>query len=259
MKKELEGKTAFVSGGSRGTGRAIAEKLLGSGAEVMISARKAPDLLPEGMHFAPADLGTPQGTQKAAEAFLQRFGTPPDILINNLGASSTPGGGFAVLSDADWETTLHTNLLAPVRLDRAFLPGMLERGSGVIIHVASIQGRLPLHDSTLPYAVAKAGLINYSKGLSNEVSPQGIRVLCVSPGWIRTEGALGMLREIADRTGKSIAEATEQVMQSLGGIPFGRPAEPSEVAEFVNFLVSPRAGYLTGTEYVIDGGTIPTI
>lgn len=258
MKKELEGKTAFVSGGTKGTGKAIAEKLLESGARVMVSARNNPGLLPEGMHFVQADLSTAQGTQQAAEAFLERFGMP-DILVNNLGGSSTPGGGFAALSDADWETTLHTNLLAPVRLDRAFLPGMLERGSGVIIHVASIQGRLPLHDSTLPYAAAKAGLINYSKALSNEVSPKGIRVLCVSPGWIRTEGSLDMLREISERSGKSTEEAAEQVIQALGGIPFGRPAEPSEVAEFINFLVSPRAGYLTGTEYIIDGGTIRTI
>lgn len=258
MKKELEGKTAFVSGGSRGAGRAIAEKLLDAGARVMIAARNVPAALPEGIQFIQADLSTPEGTQRAAAAFSERLGTA-DILINNLGGSSVPGGGFAALNDTDWESTLQTNLLAPVRLDRAFLPGMLKKGSGVIIHIASIQGRLPLYDSTLPYAAAKAALINYSKGLSNEISPRGIRVLCVSPGWIRTEGSREMMREITARTGKSSAEAEEQVMQALGGIPFGRPAEPSEVGEFVAFLVSPRAGYLTGTEYVIDGGTIPTV
>ena len=169
------------------------------------------------------------------------------------------GGGFSILTDKDWETTIQTNLLAPVRLDRGLLPGMLTRGSGVIIHIASIQGRLPLYDSTLPYAAAKAGLINYSKNLSNEVSPKGIRVLTVSPGWIMTTAAERMMERIAQSSGITVEQATKSVMDALGGIPFGRPAKPEEVAELVGFLVSPRAAYLTGTEYVIDGGTIPTV
>lgn len=155
--------------------------------------------------------------------------------------------------------TLQTNLLAPVRLDRGLSPSMLAKGSGVIIHIASIQGRLPLPDSTLPYAAAKAGLINYSKGLSKEVTPKGIRVLTVSPGWIQTEAAIRMMERLAESSGDTIENATQQVMNSLGGIPMGRPAKPEEVAELVGFLVSPRANYLSGTEYVIDGGTIPTI
>lgn len=136
---------------------------------------------------------------------------------------------------------------------------MLERRYGVIIHIASIQGRLPLFDSTLPYAAAKAGLINYSKGLSKEVSPQGIRVLTVSPGWIMTSSATRMMERIAESSKTTIEEATQSVIDALGGIPIGKPAQPEDIAEFVGFLVSPRAQYLTGTEYVIDGGTIPTI
>ena len=163
------------------------------------------------------------------------------------------------MTDNNWETTIRTNLLAPVRLDRGFLPQMVERGNGVIIHIASIQGKLPLYDSTLPYAAAKAGLINYSKGLSNEVSPKGVRVLTVSPGWIKTTSAIRMMERISESSNITIEEATQGVMDALGGIPMGRPAQPEEVAELVGFLVSPRAGYLTGTEYVIDGGTIPTI
>lgn len=255
---ELSGKIALVTGGTKGTGKAIAERLVQAGATVIITARNLPEEENPNLNFIPADLSTSKGTQKVVEDILERYGRL-DILINNLGSSETPGGGFAVLTDEEWESTLRTNLLAPVRLDRGFLPQMIDQGSGVIIHIASIQGRLPLYDSTLPYAAAKAGLINYSKSLSNEVSPKGIRVLTVSPGWIMTTSAARMMERIAESSKGTVEQATQSVMDALGGIPFGRPAEPEEVAEFVGFLVSPRAGYLTGTEYVIDGGTTPTI
>jgi len=255
---ELSGKIALVTGGTKGAGKAIAERLQKAGATVVITARNAPEESNEELYFIGADLSKPAGTKKVVEDILAEYGKL-DILVNNLGGSETPGGGFAVLSDEDWEDTLQTNLLAPVRLDRGFLPQMVERKTGVIIHIASIQGRLPLHDSTLPYAAAKAGLINYSKSLSNEVSPKGVRVLTVSPGWIMTTSATRMMKRIAESSNITIEQATQSVMDALGGIPMGRPAQPEEVAELVGFLVSPRAGYLTGAEYVIDGGTIPTI
>ncbi len=255
---ELAGKTALVTGGTKGAGKAIAERLLQAGATVIITARKQPEEANDKFHFIPADLSTAEGTQKVISEVLTTY-NKLDILVNNLGGSETPGGGFNVLADEDWISTLQSNLLAPVRLDKGFLPGMIDRGAGVIIHIASIQGTLPLYDSTLPYAAAKAGLINYSKSLSNEVSPKGVRVLTVSPGWIMTTSASRMMERIAQSSNTTIEQATQSVMDALGGIPMGRPAKPEEVAEFVGFLVSPRAGYLTGTEYVIDGGTIPTI
>lgn len=255
---ELAGKIALVTGGTKGAGRAIAERLRRAGATVIITARNKPDDNNEGLYFIPANLSKAEGTQKVVKTVLEKYGKL-DMLINNLGSSETPGGGFAALTDEDWETTIRTNLLAPVRLDRGFLPQMLKNGTGVIIHIASIQGKLPLYDSTLPYAAAKAGLINYSKSLSNEVSPKGVRVLTVSPGWIKTTSAIRMVERISKSSGSTLVDAEKSIMDALGGIPFGRPAEPEEVAELVGFLVSPRAKYLTGTEYVIDGGTIPTI
>lgn len=255
---ELSGKIALVTGGTKGTGKAIAERLAKAGATVIITARNTPEKENNDLHFISSDLSKAKDAQKVVSEVLSTYGRL-DILVNNLGSSVTPAGGFAALSDEDWESTLQANLFAPVRLDRGFLPQMIDQNSGVIIHIASIQGKLPLYDSTLPYAAAKAGLINYSKGLSNEVASKGVRVLTVSPGWINTTSSQEMMVRIAQSSNTTIDEATESVMKALGGIPMGRPAQPEEIAEFVGFLVSPRAKYLTGTEYIIDGGTIPTI
>ena len=258
INNELSGKIALVTGGTKGLGKATAERLQRAGATVIITARNAPKKDNSTLHFIPSDLSKAEGAKKVVSEVLSTYGRL-DILVNNLGSSETPAGGFAVLTDEDWETTLQANLLAPVRLDRGFLPQMINQKSGVIIHIASIQGKLPLFDATLPYAAAKAGLINYSKSLSNEVTPKGVRVLTVSPGWIKTENVGQFLERIAQGSNISVEEAQQSVMDALGGIPFGRPAEPEEIAELIGFLVSPKANYLTGTEFVIDGGTIRTI
>ena len=188
---------------------------------------------------------------------VQRLGGV-DIIVHVVGGSSAPAGGFAVLDDEEWRKELNLNLLPAVRLDRALLPGMIEQGSGVIVHVTSIQREMPLPKSTIAYAAAKAALSNYSKGLSKEVSPKGVRVVRVSPGWIETTAATALIARLAAETGSSEEKARQGLMDLLGGIPIGRPAKPTEVADLIAFLVSPRAASITGSEYVIDGGTVPT-
>src|SRR6201997_1309635 len=154
---------------------------------------------------------------------------------------------------------MNENLYPAVRLDLGLLPSMIAGGAGVIVHVSSVQRTLPLYDSTLAYAAAKAALTNYSKALSNEVSPKGIRVITVSPGFIETDAATRMIQRMADKDKSDYTKARQKLMDMLGGIPLGRPNQPEEVAELIAFLASDRASSITGTEFMIDCGTIPTV
>lgn len=253
---ELEGKRAVVTGGTRGIGRAVADTLVAAGAQVVAVARTAPGSDSTRALFVQADLASPEGAAAAASAAREHLGGV-DILVHVAGGSGAPAGGFRALTERHWWEALNLNLLAAVRLDGQLVPGMLDQGSGVVVHVTSIQRQLPLPQSTTAYAAAKAALSNYSKSFSKEVSGQGVRVVRVSPGWVETEAANEMVARIARDQGITEAAAREGVMQALGGIPLGRPARPQEVAELVAFLVSSRAAAITGTEYVIDGGTVP--
>ena len=248
---EFSGRSALITGGTRGIGKGIADRLRACGARVVVAARSVPHETSD--DIIAADVSTADGVATLGAEALDRLGSV-DILVHNVGGSGQYDGGAAALTDDDWQSALNANLLAAVRLDRAIIPGMVTRGSGAIVHITSIQRRAPLPTS-IPYA-AKAALTNYSKALSNELAPKGIRVNAVCPGYIETESAYRMAEEIGQINNISIDEARTRIMESIGGIPLGAPGRPADVGELVAFLVSDRAAYITGGEYVIDGGSV---
>lgn len=255
---QLKGQRALVTGGTKGLGAAVVKSLQEVGVQVMTTARSAPDRPLEGVTYVQTDLTTAEGVSELARVVKEQWGGV-DILINSVGGSTAPAGGFAALDDAVWLSELNLNLMSAVRLDRALLPAMLAKGTGVVLHVTSIQRVLPLPESTTAYAAAKGALSTYSKSLSKEVTPKGVRVLRVSPGWIETEASVVFAERMGAEAGTDYEGGRKMVMDWLGGIPVGRPATPKEVADLITFLVSPRAASVSGSEHVIDGGTVPTV
>jgi NAD(P)-dependent dehydrogenase (short-subunit alcohol dehydrogenase family) len=256
--EEFVGKRVLVTGGTKGIGQSIVHRFVFGGAKAATTARSPVPSDFGGALFVQADIGLPSGVQKVVDEVQSMWGGI-DVLVNCVGGSEAPNGGFQALTDEDWARAINVNLLAAVRLNRALIPGMIERHSGVVIHICSIQHRLPLFDATLAYAAAKGALSTYSKGLANEVGSKGVRVNMISPGFIETDGAHGMIVQLAKDRHIDEKAARQEIMAMIGGIPIGRPGQPEEVAELVAFLASDRVASVHGADYVIDGGTVPTV
>ncbi|MEV6771528.1 SDR family oxidoreductase [Nocardia sp. NPDC051030] len=258
----LNGKTAVVTGASRGIGLAIAEELAAEGVRVVGAARTiTPELEKVAVAAVSADLSTAEGARTLVDAALAELGGI-DILINNVGGGDAAGLKLGGVLDADleqWRYLFDLNLFGVVATTRAALPSLIER-RGAIITVSSINSRLPAVGPA-GYSEAKAALTSFSKRLSEEFGPGGLRVNTVSPGVVGTRIWRG-----EDGLGAKIAEANgaphDQFLAALPeqfGIASGRISEPEEVAALVTFLASGRAANIHGADYVIDGGTLKTM
>jgi NAD(P)-dependent dehydrogenase (short-subunit alcohol dehydrogenase family) len=257
MESRLKGQVALVTGGTKGIGKAIAEELSSKGAEVVITARTAPEDGANQRHFIAADLTQSAHAEALAKEIQEKYGRL-DIIVNNAGANLSPGGGFSSLSDDDWYADWTLNFLSVVRLNKLLLPTMIKQTSGVIINISTNAAKHPIWEMTMSYSSAKAALNAYSKALANELGPKGIRVNVVSPGVVKTPLMMEFIENLARTSNMTVDEAFKAVMDKVG-VPVGRMAEPEEVATLIAFLASPEAKYITGVNYSVDGGALPTV
>ncbi|MEU9027611.1 oxidoreductase [Streptomyces sp. NPDC048383] len=260
MELALAGKTAVVTGAGRGVGLAITRRLVAEGVRVVGAARTITAELKEtGTHPVSVDLSTPDGARELGARALTELGGV-DILINNLGGGDRFNlDGFLATDDALWAHSFEVNLFGTVRVTRELLPSLLER-RGSIVNISSMCARLPA-TGPIEYGAAKAGLNAFTKSLSEEFGPRGVRVNTVSPGPTRTaiwEGADGFGALLAESNGVEHGAFLRGVPAAMG-MTTGRMVEPDEVASVVVFLASDRAGSVTGADYVVEGGGIKTV
>jgi NAD(P)-dependent dehydrogenase (short-subunit alcohol dehydrogenase family) len=259
MELGLQGKLAVVTGASKGIGLAVTRALVDEGARVIAGARSSSDELDAlcrtgEVRVVQVDLADPDGP----EALVSSAGDTLDILVNNVGAAPLRLAGFTEITDEQWQASLTLNLMAAVRATRAALPLMLAAGNGAIVNVVSVNAFLP-DPAVMDYSAAKAALANFSKSLSKEVGPQGIRVNTVSPGPVATDLWLGT-DGVAATAARASGVPPEQVADSaVRSTATGRFTQPNEVADLVLLLVSQRAGNVTGTNITIDGGLTTTL
>ena len=258
----LAGKVAVVTGASKGIGRAIAPELAEAGARLVVNARGresldavAAELRARGaeVEVVSADVAAPPGATTIIDATQRRFGRL-DVLVNNAGKGSPKP--ILEQTDDDWHASLELNLLSAVRLSLAAVPLMRAQGAGRIINISSRVGRQP-DPYFAPYAAAKAALINFTKSLANAFSKDGVLVNCVVPGLIRTEAVEQAAAKSAAATGKTVDEVFAATLAKRP-IPVGRLGEPEDVAGLVVFLAGPRASWITGSTFTVDGGIVPT-
>jgi NAD(P)-dependent dehydrogenase (short-subunit alcohol dehydrogenase family) len=257
MDLRLGGKTALVTGASRGIGLATTRSLLAEGVKVVAGARKVDGELGElPVETIAVDLGTRDGPGRFVDEALARVGGF-DILVNNVGLVHPRPGGFTSVTDDDWLETLTLDLMSAVRTTRAAVPMLVER-SGVIVTVCSVNATLP-DPLVIDYSAAKAACLSFFKSLSKELGPKGVRVNTVSPGPVATDLWLGK-GGVAETVGGAVGAAPGDVAaKAAADAVTGRFTRPEEVADLVVFLASDRAGNLTGADIVIDGGMTPTI
>lgn len=247
---DLTGRTALITGGTKGIGQATVARFAAGGARVVTSGRSEPDSLPEGVEFISADVSTLDGVRHLAEQAQKLLGDV-HIVVNNAGASTPHMGGVLDIADDEWLKDFTINFLAAVRLNAALLPSMYERGSGSIVNISSAV-RVRPNAAMLHYASAKAALRTYTMGLAAEAGPRGVRVNSVTPGDVESPGADAVRQAIIDSGRGDALEA--------GGAPhpLNRQGQPTDIAEAVAFLASDRVPWITASDLIVDGGQFQT-
>jgi NAD(P)-dependent dehydrogenase (short-subunit alcohol dehydrogenase family) len=253
MDLELAGKTALITGVSYGIGAATAEAFLREGAQVFGVSRSAPEPR-AGLVHAAIDMSAEDAGEKAVNACVEEFGRL-DVAVNNVG-SGRIGTGFVNESDEIWRQFWELNFMSAVRTARAALPFLTTSG-GVIVNVSSINGHLP-EAGIYSYSASKAAMNNVTVNLAREYAGRGVRVVGVAPGPVDTPLWLGPHGVAAQASALGAGDADAIVAGARKGVPIGRFSSPEEVADLIVFLASPRAGSITGTTVVIDGGLTPT-
>jgi NAD(P)-dependent dehydrogenase (short-subunit alcohol dehydrogenase family) len=257
----LSGRRAIVTGASKGIGLAVTQTLVAEGVYVVAASRGTSEELMElgttGLvREFPVDLSSDSGPESLVAAALEDGAV--DILINNAGSVTPRLNGFSAITDAQWSATLTLTLMAAVRTCRAVVPQMVANGHGVIVNNASVNATLP-DPVVMDYGAAKAALVNFSKALSKEHGPQGIRVNTVSPGPVSTALWLGSSGVAATLGTEHDVDPDVIAAQAVTGTATGRFTTPQEVADLIVYLASDRSGNVTGADFIIDGGLIQTI
>jgi hypothetical protein len=252
---EFAGVRAVVTGGASGIARAVVRRLSAAGANVLVGDLVEPAAPAERETYVRTDLTDDSSVGALADAAISTLGGV-DAMVHVVGGSRSEPRGILGLEDKDWRQAFDLNLFGAVTLDRLLVPHLVEQGSGAIVHVTSFAHRRPMQD-LIPYCAAKAALACYSKAMANQLAPLGVRVNAIAPGFIESEGSIGLTREVSRATGLGFQDAKQAIMQSIGGIPLGRGGQPEEVAELITFLLSARSSYIVGAEILIDGGTTP--
>lgn len=261
MQTGLDGRVVMVTGAGAGIGLATVIAFLAEGSRVVAadldpSAAAAAD--PDRVLAVTVDLGTPEGPSDAVSATVERFGTI-DILVNNVGVAPHRDG-FLDVSDVEWHRLLEINFFSMIRACRAALPHMVAQRRGAIVSVASDAGRIP-GSFFVDYSVTKAAVLMLSKAIANEFAAAGVRSNCVSPGPTRTpvweHGPV--VEALAAEFGGDREAAIANFLTHVRQMPMGRLGEPEDVAQAIVFLASDLAKQVTGADYRVDGGQMPTV
>jgi NAD(P)-dependent dehydrogenase (short-subunit alcohol dehydrogenase family) len=239
---EFAGRRAIVTGGSRGIGAAVAQRLIDGGAKVVTISRSSTEDTPKDSTFLAADIRTAEAVNSVVQKAIRTLGGL-DILVNNAGASLVHLDGN--IADDEWLDSLNINFLSAVRMTAAALPALLESDHAAVVNVSSNATQMSA-PPLLHYASAKAALDTYGRGLALGLAPK-VRVNTLTPGSVETPGGTAVLEEFAAAMGTTAAAMS-------AGLPMGRAGDPRDIAEMVAFLASERAQWITGVNYTVAGG-----